>query len=60
MSATSSSPTLPWSGLIVYYDPHIGFNPDGSCNGIIGTQPDYEVDAVTALTECLKLIEAGG
>ena len=50
---------LPWSGLIVYYDPHIGFNPDGSCNGIIGTQPDYEVDAVTALTECLKLIEAG-
>ena len=50
---------LPWSGFIVYYEPYIGFNPDGSCNGITGTQPDYEANAVTALAECLKLIEAG-
>ena len=51
---------LPWSGLLIYYDPYLGFNPDGTCNGIYGTMPDCETSAATALTDCLALIRQGG
>ena len=51
---------LPYSGLIVYYDPCYGVNLDGSCNAIYGTTPDYETNAATALADCLALIQQGG
>ena len=51
---------LPWSGLLIYYAPYLGFNPDGTCNGIYGTMPDCETSAATALTDCLALIWQGG
>ncbi len=51
---------LPYSGLIVYYDPCYGVNLDGTCNAIYGTMPNYETSAATALTDCLALIRQGG
>lgn len=49
---------LPWSGLLIYYEPFFGLNLDGTCNAITGTTPDYMVGASTdALSKCLLLIE---
>lgn len=48
---------LPYSGLLIYYEPYIGFNRDGTCNGITGTQPDLVPEGgQTALQACLAAI----
>lgn len=50
---------LPYSGLVVYYEPYLSFNPDGSCNGIRGTQPDLVPgEGQSALDACLAAIHA--
>lgn len=50
---------LPYSGLVVYYEPYLSFNPDGTCNGISGTQPDIiPEDGQSALDACLAAIAA--
>lgn len=50
---------LPYSGLMVYYEPYLSFNPDGSCNGIRGTQPDLVPgEGQSALDACLAAIYA--
>lgn len=49
---------LPNSGLLVYFDPYFSFNPDGTCNAIVGTKPDIETkEGQTALEACLEAIE---
>ncbi len=49
----------PYSGLIVEYEPYLSFNPDGSCNGIKGTQPDLvPEEGQSALDACLAAIHA--
>ena len=49
---------LPYSGLLVYYDPFLSFNPDGTCNGIVGTRPDIAPDTgQTALEACVAAIQ---
>lgn len=49
---------LPYSGLLVEYDPYLSFNPDGTCNGITGTPPDIvSEDSFSALETCLEAIE---
>ncbi len=48
---------LPYSGLVIYYEPYLSFNPDGSCNGIRGTQPDLiPEEGQSALDACLDAI----
>ena len=50
---------LPYSGLVVYYEPYLSFNPDGTCNGIRGTQPDVVCrNGQSALDDCFDLILA--
>ena len=50
---------LPYSGLAIYYEPYLSFNPDGSCNGIRGTQPDLVPgERQSALDACLAAIHA--
>lgn len=50
---------LPYSGLVIYYEPYLAFNPDGSCNGIRGTQPDLTLEeGQSALDACLASIHA--
>lgn len=50
---------LPYSGLVIYYEPYLTFNPDGSCNGIRGTQPDLTPEeSQSALDTCLAAIHA--
>ncbi len=50
---------LPYSGLVIYYEPYLSFNPDGSCNGIKGTQPDViPEEGQSALDACLAAIHA--
>lgn len=52
--------TLPYSGLIVEYEPYLTFNPDGTCNGIRGTLPDIvPEEGRFALETCLELIRDG-
>lgn len=49
---------LPYSGLMIYYEAYIGFNEDGTCNGIVGTTPDHWTkEGQTALDTCLELIK---
>lgn len=49
---------LPYSGMMIYYESYVGFNEDGSCNGITGTTPDYGiVKGQTALEACLERIK---
>lgn len=49
---------LPYSGLLVYYEPYLSFNLDGTCNGIMGTSPDVIPDAgQTALEACVAAIQ---
>ena len=48
---------LPYSGLLVEYEPYLSFNPDSTCNGITGTPPDIvSEDSFSALETCLKAI----
>lgn len=48
---------LPYSGLVVEYESYLSFNPDGSCNGIRGTQPDLiPEEGQSALDACLAAI----
>ena len=48
---------LPYSGLIVEYEPYLSFNSDGTCNGISGTVPDIvPEEGHDALETCLMLI----
>lgn len=48
---------LPYSGLIVEYEPYLSFNTDGTCNGISGTVPDIVTeDGSDALETCLMAI----
>lgn len=52
---------LPYSGLVIEYEPYLSFNPDGTCNGISGTQPDiFSGNGQSALDACLAAIRAGG
>ncbi len=52
--------TLPYSGLIVEYEPYLTFNPDGTCNGIGGTLPDIvPEEGKFALDTCLQIIQDG-
>jgi len=49
---------LPYSGMIINYDPCLTFNIDGTCNGTIGTTPDIiPADGVSALRTCLDTIQ---
>jgi len=49
---------LPYSGLIIKYEPCLAFNPDGTCNQTTGTVPDIiPADGVSALQECLTIIQ---
>lgn len=49
---------LPYSGLLIYYEPFIGFNRDGTCNGITGTQPDiFPEGNQSALQVCIAAIK---
>lgn len=49
---------LPYSGMMIYYESYVGFNEDGTCNGITGTTPDHWVKkGQTALDVCLELIK---
>lgn len=49
---------LPYSGLLIYYEPYISFNQDGTCNGTTGTAPDITVQGdQTALDVCLEAIK---
>lgn len=51
---------LPYSGMMIYYESYVGFNEDGTCNGITGTAPDYTVKkGQTALDLCLEMIQKG-
>ena len=51
---------LPYSGMLVYYDPNLGFNPDGTCNGIYGTTPDIVLEGnQSAIQACLAAIQGG-
>ncbi len=48
---------LPYSGMTIYYESYVGFNEDGTCNGITGTTPDYWAKkGQTALDTCLEMI----
>ncbi len=48
---------LPYSGLIVEYEPYLSFNTDGTCNGISGTVPDIvPEEGRGALETCLMAI----
>lgn len=48
---------LPYSGLIVEYEPYLTFNLDGTCNGIKGTEPDIvPEEGRFALETCLQII----
>ncbi len=48
---------LPYSGLIVEYEPYLSFNSDGTCNGTSGTVPDIvSVEGLGALEMCLMAI----
>ena len=50
--------TLPYSGLIVEYEPYLTFNSDGTCNGIRGTLPDIvPEEGKFALETCLQVIQ---
>lgn len=49
---------LPYSGLIVRYEPYLTFNSDGTCNGIRGTLPDIvPEEGKFALETCLQVIQ---
>lgn len=49
---------LPYSGLLILYDPYLSFNPDGTCNGMTGTAPDIvPAPGQTALDACLQAIQ---
>lgn len=50
---------LPNSGMLIYYEAWYGFNDDGTCNQIVGTNPDIDVGKRDALTVCLEMIAAG-
>lgn len=59
---TGSTPytfPLPNSGMLIYYEPWYGFNDDGTCNQIVGTEPDIDVGKRDALEVCMELIAAG-
>ena len=48
---------LPYSGLIVAYEPYLSFNTDGTCNGTSGTAPDIVTEEGSdALETCLMAI----
>lgn len=48
---------LPYSGMMIYYESYVGFNEDGTCNGIFGTTPDYwATGGQTALERCMEMI----
>lgn len=48
---------LPYSGMMIYYESYAGFNEDGTCNGIVGTKPDYwAMKGQTALDRCVEMI----
>ena len=49
---------LPYSGLLIYYEPFLSFNLDGTCNGIVGTTPDIAPSTgQTALEACVAAIQ---
>lgn len=50
---------LPNSGLVWKMDLFYPLNPDGSCNGICGPEPDIECAAADALDVCLAEINKG-
>lgn len=48
---------LPNSGLLIRYECSSGYNDDGSCNAIVGTTPDIEIEPnQDALGVCLDII----
>lgn len=48
---------LPYSGLLILYDPYLSFNPDGTCNGISGTTPDVvPMPGQMTLETCMQAI----
>ena len=56
-SGTPYFMALPYSGLIVEYEPYLSFNTDGSCNGTSGTAPDIvSEEGSNALETCLMAI----
>lgn len=56
--ATPLYMVLPYSGLIVEYEPYLTFNSDGTCNGIRGTLPDIvPEEGKFALETCLQVIQ---
>ena len=55
--ATPNFMALPYSGLIVEYEPYLKFNSDGTCNGTSGTVPDIVVEeGGDTLETCLMAI----
>ncbi len=49
---------LPFSGLMIYYDPCLTFNSDGTCNGTRGTLPDIAASpGQTPLQACWQAIQ---
>lgn len=50
---------LPYSGLLFRYEPYMGFNLDGTCNGTRGTTPDIPLEEDRfAMETCLAMIHA--
>lgn len=48
---------LPYSGLLFRYEPYMGFNLDGTCNGTRGTAPDIPLEEGRfAMETCLSMI----
>lgn len=49
---------LPYSGLMIYYEPYLSYNPDGACNGTRGTLPDIAASpGQTPLQACWQAIQ---
>lgn len=50
---------LPYSGLMIYYEPYLSYNPDGTCNGTRGTLPDIAASpGQTPLQACWQAIQS--
>ena len=50
---------LPYSGLMIYYEQYLSYNPDGTCNGTRGTLPDIAASpGQTPLQACWQAIQS--
>ena len=50
---------LPYSGLMIYYEQYLSYNPDGTCNGTRGTLPDIVASpGQTPLLACWQAIQS--